>query len=79
MVLMKITTIVGVILLALGILSFIYQGITYTTREKIIDLGPIQATAETEKKLQLHPIFGGILIVGGVLLLISGGKKLKPT
>ena len=67
--------IIAIILIALGIAAFAYQGITYTTREKIIDLGPIQVTAEKTKSLPLPPIVGGIALVGGIVLLVMGSKK----
>ena len=67
--------IIAIILIALGIAAFAYQGITYTTREKVVDLGPIQVTAEKTKSLPLPPIVGGIALVGGIVLLVAGGKK----
>ena len=67
--------IIAIILIALGIAAFAYQGITYTTREKVVDLGPIQVTAEKTKSLPLPPIVGGIAFVGGIVLLVMGSKK----
>jgi len=67
--------IVGIILIVIGIVALIFQGITYTTREKVIDLGPIHATAEKEKTIPLPPVLGGIALVGGIVLLVFGGKK----
>ncbi len=58
-----------------GIIAFAYQGITYTTREKVVDLGPIQVTADKTKTLPLPPIVGGIALVGGIVLLVMGNKK----
>jgi hypothetical protein len=55
--------------------AFAYQGITYTTREKVIDLGPVQMTAERTKTLPLPPIVGAIALIGGVVLLVAGNKK----
>jgi len=71
--------IVAVILIALGILAFAYQGITYTTREKKIDLGPLQVTTEKEHTIPLPPIVGAIALVGGIALLLMDGKRLKVT
>jgi uncharacterized membrane protein len=68
-------TIVGIALILLGIVAFAYQGITYTSREKIIDIGPIQATAETEKTIPLSPVLGGLALVGGIVLVVVGAKK----
>jgi len=68
-------TIVAIILIALGVVSFAYQGISYTTREKAVDLGPIQVTTEKTKTIPLPPIVGGLALVGGVVLLAVGSKK----
>lgn len=72
---MKTTAVIGIVLIVLGIISFAYQGITYTKREKVIDLGPIEATAERKKTIPLPPILGGLLIVGGIVLLVTGSRK----
>jgi len=72
---MKINVLVGVILIVIGIVAFAYQGITYTTREKVVDIGPIQMTAEKTKTLPLPPIVGGVALVGGIVLLVLGSKK----
>ena len=72
---MKTNTLIGIILIVLGIVAFAYQGITYTTREKVVDLGPIQVTSETTKTFPLPPIVGGIALVGGIVLLVVGNKK----
>lgn len=75
MIRMKPITLVGIALIVLGVVAFAYQGITYTTREKIIDFGPIQATAETKKTIPLSPILGGFALAGGIVLVIVGAKK----
>lgn len=66
---------VGIALIVLGIVAFAYQGITYTSREKIIDIGPIQATADTQKTIPLSPLLGGLTLVGGIVLVAVGAKK----
>ncbi len=68
-------TFVGIALIVLGIVAFAYQGITYTSREKIIDIGPIQATADTQKTIPLSPLLGGLVLAGGIVLVIVGAKK----
>jgi uncharacterized membrane protein len=68
-------TLVGIALIVLGIVAFAYQGITYTSREKIIDIGPIQATADTQKTIPLSPVLGGLALVGGIVLVVIGAKK----
>jgi hypothetical protein len=72
---MKPATLIGIVLIALSIFSFAYQGISYTTREKVIDLGPVEATAETKKTIPLPPIFGAVALVGGIALVIVGNKE----
>lgn len=69
--------IIAVILIVLGIVALAYQGITYTTKEKVVDLGPIQVTAEKTKTLPLPPILGVIALVGGIVLLVVGNRKDK--
>jgi len=68
-------TLVGIALIVLGVVAFGYQGITYTSREKDIDIGPFQATAETEKTIPLSPLLGGLALVGGIVLVVVGAKK----
>jgi hypothetical protein len=72
---MKTYTLVGIVLIIIGIIAFAYQGITFTTREKVVDIGPIHMTADKERTLPLPPIVGGISIVGGIVLLVVGKKK----
>jgi len=72
---MKTYTVIGVILIVIGIFAFAYQGISYTSREKVVDLGPIQMTAEKTRTLPLPPIAGGISLVGGIVLLVVGKRK----
>ena len=72
---MKTNTIIGLILIVIGIIALAYQGITYTTREKVVDIGPIQINSDKTKTIPLPPIVGGIALVGGIILLVAGGKK----
>ncbi len=72
---MKTYTLIGIILIVIGIVTFVYQGITYTTREKVVDIGPIRMTAEKTKTVPLSPVLGGIALVGGIVLLVIGNKK----
>ena len=64
--------VLGIILIVVGIAAFAYQGITYTSREKVVDLGPVQVTAEKTRTFPLPPIVGGIALVGGIVLLLIG-------
>jgi uncharacterized membrane protein len=72
---MKPAALVGVILIILGIVALAYQGITYTTNKKVLDIGPIQATKEEHKTIPLPPVLGGIALVGGIVLMLGVGKK----
>jgi hypothetical protein len=62
-------------LILLGLVAFAYQGITYTTREKVIDLGPLQATVDTKEIIPLPPLVGGSALIGGIALLIMGARR----
>jgi hypothetical protein len=66
--------IVGLILIVLGIVALSYGGISYTRREKVVDIGPIEATAERRHTVPLPPVLGGLALAGGVVLLIYGAK-----
>ncbi len=71
---MKTAPLLGVILIILGALALAYQGITYTTHKKVLDIGPLQATEEQHKTIPLPPIVGAIALIGGVVLLVAGRK-----
>lgn len=68
-------TVAGVVLVVLGIAALAYQGITYRTRETVIDIGPLHATAERERTFPLPPIVGGAAVLGGVALLVAGARQ----
>ena len=72
---MKPVMLVGVVLIILGVVTLAYQGITYTTREKIIDIGPLKASVDKEKSIPLPPIVGGLALAGGVILVIVGARR----
>ncbi|MGH7826282.1 MAG: DUF3185 domain-containing protein [Candidatus Binatia bacterium] len=72
---MKPALLIGIILIVLGIVALAYQGITYTSREKVLDLGPVEATAEKEKTIPLPPIVGGLALAGGVILVVIATRK----
>jgi hypothetical protein len=67
--------IVAIVLIVLGAISLAYGGISYTSREKVLDIGPIEATAERQKTVPLPPVLGGIAVVAGIALLFVGSKK----
>ena len=72
---MKPITIVGALLLVLGLVALVYQGVTYTRRETVLDIGPLHATADREKTLPLPPLVGIAAVAGGVVLLVAGVRK----
>ena len=72
---MNTATNLGVALIVLGIVALVYQGISYTTRENVIDLGPLQATVDKKQTIPLPPLVGGLALAGGIALLIVGAKK----
>ena len=73
--LVKASLLAGVVLIIAGAIALGYQGITYTTRQKIPQIGPIEATKETEKTIPLSPILGGTAVTAGIVLVIVGGRK----
>ena len=73
--LMKSMTLAGILLAVLGMLALIYQGFTYTHREKVLDVGPIHATRDEKEHVPLPPIIGGLALVGGVVLMVAGAKQ----
>jgi hypothetical protein len=72
---MKSLSLLGILLVVLGVLALAYQGITYTHREKVFDVGPIHATKDTQDQIPLPPILGGLALVGGVALLVVGARQ----
>lgn len=72
---MKPLVVVGILLIVLGVVALAYQGITYTTKEKVLDLGPLKVEAQREKTIPLSPVLGGIALVGGVVLLIFAARR----
>lgn len=67
--------VLAIVLIVLGVLSLAYQGITYTTHKKVLDVGPIHATKEEHKTIPLPPILGALALIGGVVLLASDRRN----
>ena len=65
----------GVVLIVLGIVGLAYGGFTWTSREKVVDLGPLEVTQNKTRSLPVPPIAGGIALVAGVILLVNGGRR----
>jgi uncharacterized membrane protein YidH (DUF202 family) len=72
---MKTPSIIGILLIVVGLAAFAYHSFNYTTTEKAIDLGPIQVTTQKEHSVPVPPVVGGIAILGGVVLLLKGGRN----
>ena len=72
---MKTLTLAGMVLIVLGIAALAYQGITYTSRETVVDIGPIHATAERERTFPL--LVGGAAVLAGAALAIAGARQKK--
>ena len=72
---MKSTLIMGIVLIVLGVAALAYQGITYTSRETVVDIGPLHATADREKTIPLPPILGILALGGGVALVVASVRK----
>ncbi len=72
---MKPIVLVGIGLVLLGIVALSYGRISYTTKEKIVDIGPLEATAEREKSIPLPPLLGGLSLVAGIGLIAIGHNK----
>ncbi len=66
--------ILGLILIALGLLGLAWGGFTYTTKEKVVDVGPIHATRDETHNVPLPPIAGAVAVIGGIVLLVSAKK-----
>jgi uncharacterized membrane protein HdeD (DUF308 family) len=67
--------ILGVVLIVLGIVALAYQGITYTTSEKVVDLGPLKVEAKKEKTIPLPPIVGAVAVISGVILVAVSARR----
>jgi len=72
---MRINTLLAILLIAVGIVAFAYQGVTYTTRENVINIGPLKVTEEKTRTFPLPPLVGAITLIGGIVLLVMGRKK----
>jgi hypothetical protein len=72
---MNTTKMFAILLIAVGIITFAYQGISYKTQENVVDLGPIHVTSEKSHTLPLPPIVGAIALLGGIALLLVDARK----
>jgi len=67
--------ILGIVLVVLGALALGYGGFSYVTREKVVDAGPVQVTADRQKTVWIPPVVGGIAVVGGLILIATSGRR----
>jgi uncharacterized membrane protein YidH (DUF202 family) len=65
---------IGIVLIVVGVLALAFGGFTYTKREKVLDIGPLQATTETQKTVPIAPIAGVAALVGGIVMVVAGSK-----
>jgi hypothetical protein len=65
----------GMILVVLGLIGLVWGGFIYTTREKIVDIGPFHATREKTHAVPLPPVFGAVALTVAVVLLLGAGRK----
>jgi hypothetical protein len=72
---MKPIMIAGVLLILLGIVALSFQRISFTTEEKIAEIGPFSATAQKEKSIPLPPLLGGLALIAGVGMMAIGYRK----
>jgi hypothetical protein len=71
----KAATVVGILLVILGVVALIYGGISYTKEETVLDIGPLEARARTRETIPLPPLLGGLALAGGIVLLVVGARK----
>jgi drug/metabolite transporter (DMT)-like permease len=67
-------TILGIALILIGLFALAYQGFTYTTQKKVVDIGPIQATKEEHHTVPLPPILGALALIAGVFVVVGGRR-----
>jgi hypothetical protein len=72
---MRPIAILGIVLIVFGVFVLASEGISYTKNEKIIDIGPIEATAQRHKTIPINPLAGGAALAAGVVLVIFGAKR----
>lgn len=68
----KVALLLGILLIVLGVVALVWQGISWTTQEEVADLGPIEVTEREERTIPLPPILGAISLIGGIALVAVG-------
>lgn len=72
---MTFVRLVGIVLIVLGVVALAYQGISYTTRERVADIGPVEVTKESRKTIPLPPLLGSLALAGGIVLVAVGARR----
>jgi len=72
---MRLATIAGIVLIVVGVIALAYGGISYTSEEEVLDIGPIEATAERTRRIPLPPVLAGVAVAGGIALLIVRSRR----
>jgi hypothetical protein len=75
---MKSKTLLATLLIVLGLMAFLYQGITYKRQREALDLGPLEVTTRTSRTVPIPSIVGAVALLSGLVLLYVGGSKLTP-
>jgi uncharacterized membrane protein len=65
---------VGIVLVIIGAVMLIWTGFTYTKKEKVVDAGPIEISADRQKSVNWPPYIGGVLLVGGLVVIMTAKK-----
>jgi uncharacterized membrane protein YidH (DUF202 family) len=72
---MRVGTLVGVVLIILGILGLVSGGFSFTRREKVLDVGPVHATADKKESVPISPVLGGLALVAGIVLVVATSRR----
>jgi uncharacterized membrane protein YidH (DUF202 family) len=67
--------VVGIVLVVLGVLALVYGGFRYTKREKVLDVGPVQASVDKKEHVPISPVVGGLAVVAGLVLVFAGRPR----
>ena len=72
---MRASVVLGVVLIVVGILALAYGGFSYTREREILDIGPVEATAEERETIPIPPLLGGAAVIGGIVLVVAGIRR----
>jgi hypothetical protein len=65
----------GAILILVGAIALIYGGFSYTKRDKVLDVGPIEASVDRKERVPISPVLGGLAVVAGLVMVFAGGRR----